>query len=205
MLAVGIFAKEDRLENLSRYSGILHGGGFYLLGVQTLACLALSVWASLVTFLLIKVMLFFSELVFKVFLVVLSFLCNHFFTKCLLMNFLKCFYLVNCVNFYRRFFSSIFRQFINMVRPFRMTEIEELIGADYMEHNIHHPGVGVTRAVSVIGKRNPSVDLGLTRVGNNKGHSDYLEKVYAAKLANVEEDRKRRWRKRNAVGDADRY
>ena len=29
--------------------------------------------------------------------------------------------------------------------PFRMDEHEELLGADYAEHNIHHPDVGVTR------------------------------------------------------------
>ncbi len=34
MVAVGIFAEEDKLEGFSRYSGIVHGGGFYLLGVQ---------------------------------------------------------------------------------------------------------------------------------------------------------------------------
>ena len=36
-------------------------------------------------------------------------------------------------------------QLINKIVPFRMSAYEELIGADYTEHNIHHPGVGVTR------------------------------------------------------------
>ena len=50
-----------------------------------------------------------------------------------------------------------------------MTEHEELLGADYMEHNIHHPGVGVTRAVSVLKDHKENVDLQLVPVGKNKG------------------------------------
>ena len=50
-----------------------------------------------------------------------------------------------------------------------MTEHEELLGADYMEHNIHHPGVGVTRAVSVLKEHKENVDLQLVPVGKNKG------------------------------------
>jgi len=171
MLAVGIFGKKDNLENLSRYSGLLHGGGPYLLGVQALACLALSVWASMLTFLLIRVL-----------------------TRTL-----------------TEITPPSLLQGINFVIPFRMTEAEELIGADYAEHNIHHPGVGVTRAVSVIGRRDPAVDLGLTRVGNNKGHSEYLEKIYSAKLAAVLAERNgenvgrwRRTKKKNAVADMKR-
>ncbi|TRY73665.1 hypothetical protein TCAL_01884, partial [Tigriopus californicus] len=52
---------------------------------------------------------------------------------------------------------------------FRMTEIQELVGADYCEHNIFHSGVGVTRAVSVIKRHDKAVDLGLVPVGKNKG------------------------------------
>ena len=75
MLAVGIFAKRDQLENFSQYSGmklvcgtqssiemlyhsnpgLFHGGGFYLLGVQLLASLCCIVWSMTVTFILIKV------------------------------------------------------------------------------------------------------------------------------------------------------
>lgn len=63
-----------------------------------------------------------------------------------------------------------------------MTEHEELLGADYTEHNIHHPGVGVTRAVSVLKKHDDKVDLQLIPVGKNKGHMDYLESKYGSKL-----------------------
>ena len=35
--------------------------------------------------------------------------------------------------------------------PIRMSEHMELLGADYCEHLVFHPGCGVTRAVSVLG------------------------------------------------------
>ena len=50
-----------------------------------------------------------------------------------------------------------------------MDEHEELLGADYAEHNIHHPDVGVTRAVSVMKRWDSHHDLGLIPVGKNKG------------------------------------
>ena len=56
-----------------------------------------------------------------------------------------------------------------------MTEHEELLGADYMEHNIHHPGVGVTRAVSVLKDHKENVDLQLVPVGKNKGIRNLTE------------------------------
>ena len=61
-------------------------------------------------------------------------------------------------------------QLINKVIPFRMHDHEELIGADYCEHNIHHPGVGVTRAVSVLKDHVQGVDLNLFPVGKNQGN-----------------------------------
>ena len=33
MLAVGIFAEEDKLEKFSQYNGLIHGGGFYLVNI----------------------------------------------------------------------------------------------------------------------------------------------------------------------------
>ncbi|XP_059079544.1 putative ammonium transporter 3 [Tigriopus californicus] len=126
MLAVGLFAEKDELEGFSQYAGLFHGGGFYLLGVQTLCCVCFIAWSSLLTYVLIKS--------------------------------------------------------IDKVIHFRMTEIEELVGADYCEHNILHPGVGVTRAVSVIKRFDKSVDLGLIPVGKNKGHMEFLEREYAARL-----------------------
>jgi hypothetical protein len=74
-----------------------------------------------------------------------------------------------------------------------MHDHEELIGADYTEHNIHHPGVGVTRAVSVLKNHMEGVDLGLIPVGKNQGHMDYLERHYAAKLIFQLEQAKKRF------------
>ncbi|CAB4062675.1 amt [Lepeophtheirus salmonis] len=126
MLAVGIFAEKDSLDRVSNYAGLLHGGGFYLLGVQILASVCLMLWAGIVTFLLIKG--------------------------------------------------------INLIIHFRMDPYEELLGADYCEHNIFHSGVGVTRAVSVLRTHKPEVDLNLIPVGKNEGHMNYLETNYGSKL-----------------------
>ena len=75
MLAVGIFAQKDHLENFSQHSGaeslnsitseglkqyfwstigLFHGGGFYLLGVQLFACVCCILWSMVVTYVLIK-------------------------------------------------------------------------------------------------------------------------------------------------------
>ena len=71
---------------------------------------------------------------------------------------------------------SLFTKGINRIIPFRMDEHEELIGADYCEHNILHPGVGVSRAVSVIKRHDEHVDLGLIPVGKNKGKEYNLKR-----------------------------
>ena len=60
MLAVGLFAEKDLLEGFSSYAGLFHGGGFYLLGVQLLACVCFILWSGTVTFLIIKVTSFLS-------------------------------------------------------------------------------------------------------------------------------------------------
>jgi ammonia channel protein AmtB len=55
MMVVGIFGKKDELEGFLKYDGLLHGGGFYLLGVQILACVCFMIWAGTITFTLIFV------------------------------------------------------------------------------------------------------------------------------------------------------
>ena len=55
MIAVGLFAEKDQLEGFSAHAGLFHGGGFYLLGVQFLACICFIVWSGTSTFLIIKV------------------------------------------------------------------------------------------------------------------------------------------------------
>ena len=64
MVAVGFFAGKDHLEGFSSYSGLFHGGGFYLLGVQLLASICCIVWSGSVTFLIIKVLSYGIELYF---------------------------------------------------------------------------------------------------------------------------------------------
>ena len=41
-------------------------------------------------------------------------------------------------------FTNFF-QVIDKIIPIRMHAHEELLGADYFEHDIRHPGVGVSR------------------------------------------------------------
>ncbi|XP_019643639.1 PREDICTED: putative ammonium transporter 3 [Branchiostoma belcheri] len=53
MLAVGLFLRPDRVAGLTSHAGLIYGGGWYILGVQTLACvviIALAVLTSFVTF-----------------------------------------------------------------------------------------------------------------------------------------------------------
>ena len=63
MMVVGIFGKKDELEGFLKYDGLLHGGGFYLLGVQILACVCFMIWAGSITFILISVSKYFSIII----------------------------------------------------------------------------------------------------------------------------------------------
>ncbi|XP_033749231.1 putative ammonium transporter 3 [Pecten maximus] len=54
MLAVGLFAENDSLENTTRgRSGVFHGGGFYLIGIQLLSVVCLITWSALTSFILL--------------------------------------------------------------------------------------------------------------------------------------------------------
>ena len=55
ILSVGIFAAKDELENYCKYDGLLHGGGGYLLGVQTLTVVTMTIWAMLSTLFMLSV------------------------------------------------------------------------------------------------------------------------------------------------------
>ena len=56
MIAVGLFVDEDTIENYtSGRKGLFKGGGLYLLGVQILAVVSITIWSATVTFLLLKV------------------------------------------------------------------------------------------------------------------------------------------------------
>ena len=57
MIAVGIFAREDTVSEgftFNAYNGLLYGD-YYLLGVQSLAVVSFAAWASLSTFVLLRV------------------------------------------------------------------------------------------------------------------------------------------------------
>ena len=77
--------------------------------------------------------------------------------------------------------STFFLLFcIDLICPIRMAEHMELLGADYCEHNVFHPGCGVTRAVSVlqhVPKFQGKVDTTLKHVGNNQGHDMFIQNL----------------------------
>lgn len=51
MLAVGIFGDDDKIERITGGRvGLTHGGGFYLLGVQTLAIVCIVGWSGFISF-----------------------------------------------------------------------------------------------------------------------------------------------------------
>jgi len=56
-----------------------------------------------------------------------------------------------------------------MIVPIRMEAHEELIGADFFEHDIRHPGIGVSRAVSVLKHFHSTIDTKLDPKGFNRG------------------------------------
>ena len=73
-------------------------------------------------------------------------------------------------------------QVINKIIPIRMHAHEELLGADFFEHDIHHPGVGVSRAVSVLQHYHEDVDVTIERKGGNKGE---LRRVFLVAVLDV--------------------
>nr|XP_054755964.1 putative ammonium transporter 3 [Lytechinus pictus] len=53
ILAVGMFAQPDDIENLNVRSGLFYGGGWELLGIQALMLVTLIVWTGLTSFILL--------------------------------------------------------------------------------------------------------------------------------------------------------
>ena len=53
LIAVGLLAEKDSLENFSDNYGVFKGGKWDLMGVQLLASLSITAWAALATFLLL--------------------------------------------------------------------------------------------------------------------------------------------------------
>jgi ammonia channel protein AmtB len=56
LIAVGFFVDIDPLEDTTAgQRGVFHGGGWRLLGVQTLAVVAISGWSAIISFILLFV------------------------------------------------------------------------------------------------------------------------------------------------------
>ena len=60
-----------------------------------------------------------------------------------------------------------------------MTEHEELLGADFFEHDIRHPGVGVSRAISVLKHYDDGIDCTIAPDTTNKGY------IHCRKIINI--------------------
>ena len=65
-----------------------------------------------------------------------------------------------------------------------MTEHEELLGADFFEHDIRHPGVGVSRAISVLKHYDDGIDCTIAPDTINKGYINcqWIINKYAGKF-----------------------
>ena len=63
--------------------------------------------------------------------------------------------------------SHIF-QGIDKVIALRAPMVHELLGSDYSEHNILHPGIGLEKAVDVL-KRFHNIATDIDPTGNNLG------------------------------------
>ena len=66
---------------------------------------------------------------------------------------------------------------IDQITPLRTPVVNELLGADYADHNILNSGAGVDKAVNIL-KEYHDISEGLQPSGNNLGHSMYLEDNY---------------------------
>ena len=62
-------------------------------------------------------------------------------------------------------------QVINKLIPIRMIEHEELLGADFFEHDIRHQGVGVSRAISVLKNFHDDIDSAIAPTTVNRGNT----------------------------------
>ncbi|CAN7943952.1 unnamed protein product [Ixodes hexagonus] len=93
LLAVGIFIDADTILLMSSgNSGLLKGGGMYLLGLQALTALCITAWSVVVSYILLKA--------------------------------------------------------IDYVIPIRMSELEEELGADLMEHSLRYPEYDYNQIIS---------------------------------------------------------
>ena len=69
---------------------------------------------------------------------------------------------------------------VNLVLPIRMKEHEELIGADLVEHYIHHKSVGIEDVLKVLSVHDEELKIyyEVPETGNNPGHEAFLNKKY---------------------------
>lgn len=107
LLAVGLFASHDSLENTTMgRSGVFHGGGFYLLGIQLLAVVVIAVWSSVLSLVILLV-------------------CKSMSAQIMFLIHFQ--WLSNCLSFFK---------ILKFTVGLRLSVEDELMGADYSEHMI---------------------------------------------------------------------
>ena len=72
---------------------------------------------------------------------------------------------------------------VDLLVPLRMPAHEELLGADFYEHELRHGGVGVSRAVSVLRHYHDDVDPTIETRRGNRGHAKFLRDLYGDGLS----------------------
>ena len=72
--------------------------------------------------------------------------------------------------------------FINLIVPLRTPLVNELLGADYSDHNILNSEAGVGKAVDIL-REYHDITEGLQNTGHNLGHSMYLEENYGSNIS----------------------
>lgn len=74
---------------------------------------------------------------------------------------------------------------INKIVPIRSSLIQELLGADYIEHNILHGSIGIENAVDILKNYQSDIPTGIDPTGRNLGHNMFLEDNFAEGYENL--------------------
>ncbi|XP_070542958.1 putative ammonium transporter 3 [Ptychodera flava] len=56
LLSVGLFVQKDTIDNVTSHAGLFYGGGWYVLGVQSLAAISITAWTLVTSYSLLKIL-----------------------------------------------------------------------------------------------------------------------------------------------------
>ncbi|XP_069364036.1 putative ammonium transporter 2 isoform X2 [Maniola hyperantus] len=177
VIAVGLFADNPiPMDTTNGRSGLFKGGGWYLLGVQSLTALCLASWAALVT----MALLWLIDLVLPIRMEPYEELLGADLTEHRIRHGQVRSIATTglCLASWAALVTMALLWLIDLVLPIRMEPYEELLGADLTEHRIRHGQVGISRAVSALRpyQRSSSIER-VGNVGVNTGHSLVVDKL----------------------------